>query len=59
LSCAQKLHVRLGGSGAVADGLPPKPKGMHRKKYKVLADRFLSQETAMDWAASAYFGLVS
>ena len=38
LSRAQKLHVRLGGSGAVADGLPPKPKGMHRKKYQVLAE---------------------
>jgi hypothetical protein len=56
LSRAQKLHVRLGGSGAVADGLPPKPRGMHQKTYGVLASRFLRLETAMDLAAAAYFG---
>ena len=54
----QKLHVRLGGSGAVADGLPPKPKGMHWTTYRVLANRFRRQDMAMDSAAAAYFGLV-
>ncbi len=34
LSRAQGVHVRLGGSGAVGDGLPPKPKGMHRTTYR-------------------------
>ena len=57
LSRAQKLHVRLGGNGAVADGLPPKPKGMHWKTYRTLANRFQRHEMAMDYAAAAYFGL--
>jgi hypothetical protein len=56
LSRAQGLHVRLGGTGAVADGLPPKPKGMHCTTYKKLARRFLRLEAAMDAAAAAYFG---
>jgi hypothetical protein len=56
LSRAQSLHVRLGGSGAVADGLPPKPKGMHCTTYGKLARRFLRLEAAMDSAAAAYFG---
>jgi hypothetical protein len=53
---AQKLQVRLGGSGAVADGLPPKPTGMHWKTYKVLASRFERAEMVMDAASYAYFG---
>ena len=56
LSRAQGLHVRLGGSGAVGDGLPPRPKGMHRVTYVKLARRFLRLEAAMDSAAAAYFG---
>jgi hypothetical protein len=59
LSRAQKLHVLLGGSGAVADGLPPKPKGMHWKTYRTLANRFRRHEMAMDYAAAAYFRLLS
>ncbi len=50
LSRAQKLHVRLGGSGAVADGLPPKPNGMHWKTYERLANRFDGEERAMNIA---------
>jgi hypothetical protein len=57
LSRAQRLHVRLGGAGAVGDGLPPKPKGMHWDTYKRLSSRFLSLEAAMDSAAAAYFGI--
>jgi hypothetical protein len=57
LSRAQKLHVRLGGSGAVGDGLPPKPTGMHWKTYRGLANRFLRDESVMDAAAAALFGL--
>jgi hypothetical protein len=59
LSRLQKLHIRLGGSGAVADGLPPKPKRMHRKTYGALANRFLRHEMAMNSAAVAYFRLLS
>src|SRR5215469_8765715 len=59
LSRLQKLHVRLGGSGAVGDGLPFKPKGMHWKTYRVLANRFRRLDMAMDSAAAAYFGVVS
>jgi hypothetical protein len=56
LSRAQGLHVRLGGTGAVADGLPPKPKGMHRPTYERLASLFLRLEGTMDSAAAARFG---
>jgi hypothetical protein len=56
LSRAQNLHVRLGGSAAVADGLPPKPKGMHCTTYEKLASRFLGLEAAMDSAAAVRFG---
>jgi hypothetical protein len=41
---------------AVGDGLPPKPKGMHRTSYWKLATRFLRHEAAMDSAAAARFG---
>jgi len=58
LSRLQNVHLRLGGSGAVADGLPPKPKGMHWTTYRALANRFHRQHMAMDSAAAAYFGLV-
>jgi len=56
LSRAQSLHVRLGGTGAVGDGLPPKPRGMHCTTYKNLAARFLRLEAAMDLAVLARFG---
>ena len=59
LSRLQKLHVRLGGSGAVGDGLPPKPKGMHWKTYRAVANRFHRLDMATNSAAAAYFGLVS
>jgi hypothetical protein len=59
LSRLQKLHLRLGGSGAVADDLQAKPKGMHWKTYRALSNRFRRQDMAMDSAAAAYFGLVS
>jgi hypothetical protein len=42
----------------VADGLPPKPKSMHWKIYRTLANRFRRLDMAMDSAAAAYFGLV-
>jgi hypothetical protein len=58
LSRAQKIHVRLGGSGAVGDGLPPKPKGMHWKTYRRLAHRFERQEMTMDAEMAAYLGLI-
>jgi hypothetical protein len=57
LSRAQSLHVRLGGNGAVGDGLPPKPKGMHWRTYERLSRRYLRFESAMDFAAAARFGL--
>jgi len=46
--------VRQGGRR-----LPPKPKGMHWKTYRTLANRFRRQDMAMDSAAAAYFGLIS
>ena len=30
---AQKIRGRLGGSLSLLDGFPPKPKGMHQKRY--------------------------
>jgi hypothetical protein len=57
LSRAQGVHVRLRATGAVGDGLPPKPKGMHWTTYEKLARRFLRLEAAMDSAAAVRFGL--
>jgi hypothetical protein len=56
LGRAQSLHVRLGGSGAVGDGLPLKPKGMHWRTYERLSRQYLRFESAMDFAAAAHFG---
>jgi|SRR5208282_3506560 len=30
---AQKIRIKLGGSGSLADPFPPKPSGMHRRTY--------------------------
>lgn len=37
LKRTQKIHQKLGGSGCIADGTPPKPKGMHWRTYSRLA----------------------
>jgi hypothetical protein len=57
LSRAQKLHVRLGGSGAVADGLPPKPSGMHWETYIRLAHRFEREERVTNIATLRFLGV--
>lgn len=52
---AQKVHVRLGGSGAVADGLPPKPTRMHWQTYNKLANEFENASAVMDrWIFSRF-----
>ncbi len=35
----QKISEKLGGSGVLADGIPPKPKGMHWRTYERLAQK--------------------
>ena len=41
---ADRLRVRLGGSVGIDQGLPPKPKGMWRRTYDRLAERFYETE---------------
>lgn len=44
ISRAQKIRERLGGSGSMDEGFPPKPKGMHWKTYR----RLEAQDEAAD-----------
>jgi hypothetical protein len=46
-SRAQKLHVRLGGTGNLTHDLPPKPTGMHRKTYQTLFSSLCEVEERM------------
>ena len=39
LSQAQKLRMRLGGSGSMDEPFPPKPRGMHWRTYHKLGAR--------------------
>jgi hypothetical protein len=39
---AHRLRERLGDRGSVVNGIPPKPKGMHRTTYWRLCYRLLS-----------------
>jgi len=47
LTKAQKIRMRLGGSGNMFQRFPPRPKGMHRNTYRRL--RLLSERA---WSAS-------
>jgi hypothetical protein len=53
-SAAQKLHLRLGGSGNLTDDLPVKPRGMHWANYEKLSDRLNQLEQAIDMADMLY-----
>jgi hypothetical protein len=47
---AQKLHMRLGGTGNPTHDLPAKPKGMHRATYEKLLQRLYQLEEKIDAA---------
>lgn len=55
---AQTISERLGGIGCVADGVPPKPNGMHWSTYRRLENQFLHLEQIMDLGAFRRFGLL-
>ncbi len=57
LSKAQKIRVKLGGSGNTSDLFPPKPKHMHRKTYEVLQEKSLNAQYASWDAASKRLGV--
>lgn len=54
---AQSINERLGGVGCVADGVPPKPKGMHWSTYRRLENQFAHFEQVMDSGALRRFGI--
>jgi hypothetical protein len=45
---AQKIMMRLGGSGNLTDPFPEKPRGMHWRTYQRLSDRAVAAETKAD-----------
>lgn len=48
ISQAQKIRMRLGGSGSLDEPFPPKPKGMHWKTYHSLEERSYAAEEYAD-----------
>ena len=54
----QKLHEKLNGFGGVLEGLPPRPRGMHRRTYLRLAKRWLRATREMDFLAGRHFGML-
>jgi hypothetical protein len=55
ISKAQKIRMRLGGTGSLAEPFPDKPKGMHWQTYLSLRARAqaaenLSNRSLMQWA---------
>ncbi len=56
LSRVQDASIRLGGMGVAADGVPPRPKGMHIKTYQRLARQFRWLERDINLCGLARFG---
>ena len=54
----QKIREHLGGSLSLLDGFPPKPRGMHRKRYAQLRTRHdAATQRAFSMAAEYLAGL--
>ena len=51
---AQKIRRQLGGSLSVVEPFPPKPKGMHWKRYKLLHQKYTRTEAQVLGMTSAY-----
>jgi hypothetical protein len=53
---AEKIHIKLRGSGDLDDGIPAKPKGMHRRTYERLAAKCAAEHDAAEtaWAYGVY-----
>ncbi|MGE3716996.1 MAG: hypothetical protein AB7G07_01190 [Bauldia sp.] len=49
ISQAQKVRMRLGGSGSMDEPFPPKPKGMHWRTYRRLEKRDERAEQGFAW----------
>jgi hypothetical protein len=56
LNRVQDLNIKLGGTGCTFDGMPPRPKGMHRVTYQRIAARYDWLEKVMDLETIARFG---
>ena len=41
---ARKIRIRLGGSGALGEAFPPRPKGMHFVTYRKLLQKSVNTE---------------
>lgn len=52
----RKLNLRLRGWGTIFDGLPPRPKGMHRRTYDWYARHYCWQETMVNVEGLTRFG---
>src|ERR1041385_6962358 len=58
LSRAQKIRMRLGGSGSMADDFPEKPKGMHWHTYKELSEEYDYQDALSIYGLAGRLGML-
>jgi hypothetical protein len=59
LSRAQKIRIRLGGSGSLAEFFPPKPRGMHWRTYRRLQRKAMDAERDVRAGTLERFGAMA